>query len=278
MWRVVLAAALTGAGCAAVENRLAFHPSHTPEPAAGPAGFRLSSADPALRAYPFDLAAADGTPVRAWWCPHPGGRGVVLYCHGNAGDLNDRIDPVSKVLTELGQSVLVFDYPGFGLSGGRPSEPGCFAAADAAYDWLVGRGVRPAEITLVGVSLGGGVAVDLAARRPVRALVLVKTFTSLPDVAAHLLLGLPVRRLMVNRFDSLSKIGRCATPVFVTAGTTDRLVSYRQGERLYAAAGDPKQFYPLPGSAHNDPLTPDFFAALRAFLSVAAPLPADLAP
>lgn len=268
MRRSLLGLALVAAcGCRGLENRLVFRPAHAPEPAAGADGFPLSAGSPHLRAYPLTLTAADGTPVRAWWCPVPGATGAVLYCHGNAGDLNDRAEPVARVMAELGQSALVFDYPGYGLSGGRPSEAGCYAAADAAYDWLNGNGVPAARITVVGVSLGGGVAVDLAARRPARAVVLVKTFTSVPDVAAHLMLGLPVRPVMVNRLDSLAKVGRCRQPVFVASGTHDRLIPYRHGLRLYAAAPGPKRFYPLAKSDHNDPLTPGFFAALLEFLA-----------
>ena len=99
----------------------------------------------------------------------------------------------------------------------------------------------------------------------------MKTFTSVPDAAAHLLPGVPARLLMTNRFDSLAKIGRCRLPVFVASGTNDRLVPYRHGERLFAAAADPKRFYPIPGSAHADPLNPAFFTALREFLAAAAP-------
>jgi hypothetical protein len=259
-------ALLAACGCHGLENRLVFRPTHTPEPGAAD-GIGLSPGSPHLRAYPLTLTTADGTPVRAWWCPVPGAADAVLYCHGNAGDLADRAEPVSRVMAELGQSVLVFDYPGYGLSGGRPSEAGSYAAADAAYDWLLGNGVPAARITVVGVSLGGGVAVDLAARKPARALVLVKTFTSVPDVAARLLLGLPMRPVMANRFDSLAKIGRCRLPMFVASGTRDRLIPYRHGVRLYDAAAGPKRFYPLVGSDHDDPLTPDFFAALRAFLA-----------
>lgn len=269
-----VALALSGNGCRVVEDRAVFRPTHAPEPPAGADGIRLASADPVRRAYPIDLTTADGTPVRAWWCPVPGAGGAVLYCHGNAGDLTDRAEPVARVMGELGESVLVFDYPGFGRSGGRPSEAGCYAAADAGYDWLAAHGFPPGRITVVGVSLGGGVAVDLAARRPARALVLVKTFTSVPDVVAHHLPWVPADRLVRNRFDSLDKIGRCRQPTFVASGTKDQLIPYRHGERLAAAAGGPTTFHPLPGSDHDDPLTPDFFAALRGFLETAAP-PAD---
>jgi uncharacterized protein len=142
------------------------------------------------------------------------------------------------------------------------------AAADVAYDWLTSTAKIPADrIILMGVSLGGGVAVDLASRRPAQALVLVKTYTSMPDVAAHLLPWLPVRHLMLNQFDSLAKISRCTQPLFVVSGTRDRLVPYDHGPLLYGAGNEPKQFYPLIGSRHNEPLPPDFYAALSGFLA-----------
>jgi pimeloyl-ACP methyl ester carboxylesterase len=279
MNRVLIAAGLAAlsalpGGCAGLERRVVFRPTHTTEPPAGADGIRLAATPTERRAYPLDLPTADGTAVRAWWCPVPGSPGAVLYCHGNAGDLSDRVEPVARVMAELDQSVLVFDYPGYGASGGRPSEAGCYAAADAGSDWLAAHGFPPERVTVVGVSLGGGVAVDLAARRPARALVLVKTFTSVPDVAAHLLLGLPVRPLVRTRFDSLAKIGRCRQPTFVASGTEDRLIPYRHGERLAAAAGGPTRFHPLPGSDHDDSLSAEFFTALRDFLATAAPLPA----
>lgn len=270
LFAIPVVLALTG--CRGLEDRVVYRPTRTP-PAARTDGVPLSPARSDRRAYPLDLSTADGTRVRAWWCPVPGASGAVLYCHGNAGDLSDRVDPVAKVMEELGQSVLVFDYPGYGASGGRPSEAGCYEAADAAYDWLAAQSFPPDRVTVVGVSLGGGVAVDLACRRPARAVVLVKTFTSVPDVAAHLLLGLPVQPLVRNRFDSLAKIGGCRQPVFVASGTNDHLIPYRHGERLAAAAAGPSRFHPLPGSDHDDPLTADFFAALRAFLAETAPLP-----
>jgi len=103
----------------------------------------------------------------------------------------------------------------------------------------------------------------------------VKTFTSVPDVAARLLLGLPVRRLMTNRFDSLAKIGRCRQPLFVASGTNDHLIPYRHGLKLYEAASGPKRFYPIAGSDHDDPLTPEFFVALREFLNAHPEEPND---
>src|SRR5262245_17313193 len=80
------------------------------------------------------LQAYDGTRIHAWWCPYPGAQGAVLYCHGNAGNLSYRGEALLQLRAALHQSILIFDYPGFGRSGGKPSEAGCHAAAEAAYD------------------------------------------------------------------------------------------------------------------------------------------------
>jgi fermentation-respiration switch protein FrsA (DUF1100 family) len=121
---------------------------------------------------------------------------------------------------------------------------------------------------LYGASLGGGVITDLASRKDHRALVLIKTFTSLPDVASDLYWWLPVpkRAIMRNRFNSIDKLVSCHRPVFIAHGTQDRLVPFAHGERLYQAANDPKQFFPIEGDDHNDPLPEPFFVELRKFL------------
>src|SRR5262249_58324820 len=172
----------------------------------------------------------------------------LLYCHGNAGNLSHRAGAVAALQKLLGVPILIFDYPGYGKSAGRPTEAGCCAAAEAAYDWLTGtQKVPPERLLLYGGSLGGGVAVDLASRRPYGALILMKTFTSMPDVGQSLYPWLPVRWLMRNRFNSLEKIGSCRQPVFIAHGTTDGLIPFAQGERLFAAANEPKRFFAMPG-------------------------------
>jgi fermentation-respiration switch protein FrsA (DUF1100 family) len=211
------------------------------------------------------LTAADGTAIHALWAPQPGAELALLYCHGNAGSLLHRPGAVVELRKALGLSVLIFDYPGYGFSAGKPSEAGCYAAADAAYDWLAQR-LPPEKIVLDGKSLGGGVAVDLAVRRPHHALVLMKTFTALPDVAQAQLPWLPARWLMRNRFDNLAKIGRCPRPIFMAHGDRDELVPISMGQRLYEAAPSPKQFYLMAGTDHNAPVPPGCLAALAGFL------------
>jgi uncharacterized protein len=195
------------------------------------------------------------------------GIAALLYLHGNAGNLSHRGGVMTELRRELGVPVMLVDYPGYGRSGGSPSEAGCYAAADAAYDWLTKeQKVAPDKLLIYGASLGGGVATDLASRREHGALILDKTFTSLPDVGQALFPWLPVRLLMRNRFDSLTKITRCKRPVFVTHGTADQVIPFAHGERLYAAANEPKRFFPMPGGGHSEDFDPRFFAELKGFL------------
>jgi uncharacterized protein len=174
---------------------------------------------------------------------------------------------MEELRRELGVPVILVDYPGYGRSGGSPSEAGCYAAADAAYDWLTKeQKVAPDKLLIYGASLGGGVATDLASRREHGALILDKTFTSLPDVGQALFPWLPVRLLMRNRFDSLTKITRCKRPVFVAHGTADQVIPFAHGERLYAAANEPKRFFAMTGVGHTEDFDPRFFEELKGFL------------
>jgi fermentation-respiration switch protein FrsA (DUF1100 family) len=245
-----------------LENRLVYHP--------------VSAADwqppPTAEFEDVNLTSADGTAIHAWWLPCPGADSALLYLHGNAGNLSWRGASLVKIREQLGVGVLIIDYPGYGKSAGRPSEQGCYDAADAAYAWLTDvQKVPPEKILLWGASLGGGVAVDLASRKDCRALVLVKTFTSLPDVAGGLYPWLPVRWLMRNRFPSIDKIAACRRPVFITHGTTDELIPYALGEQLFQAANTPKMFFAMDKIGHNDALNNEMFAELKGFLGKHAP-------
>lgn len=163
----------------------------------------------------------------------------------------------------------IFDYPGYGYSEGKPNEAGCYAAADAAYDWLTDSGaIAPKDIILFGESLGGGVATDLAVRRQHQALVLVKTFASVPDMARSRVLTSAFSVLVRNRFDSLSKISRCPGPIFIAHGNFDRVIPLSQAEKLVQSAPEPKRFFLLEGSDHNDPLPMDFYISLAQFLGI----------
>jgi fermentation-respiration switch protein FrsA (DUF1100 family) len=243
----------------AIETSLLFHPIKASE------GWVTPPANSPVE--DVWLKAEDGNRIHAWWLPRAEAQGVILFCHGNAGNLSYWRPEIVALANKLGQSVLIFDYPGYGRSEGKPSESGCYAAALAAYDWLVqSPRVPPEWITIFGESLGGGVATDLAVRKPHRALVLTKTFTSVPDMARKTVLASASASLVRNHFDNLSKIGRCSSPVFIAHGDRDRLIPLSQGQTLFKAAPQPKQFFLLKGCDHNDPYPADFYMALVKFL------------
>lgn len=244
-----------------LEDRLVYRPNSR--------GGYWAPAPADLKAEEIWLDSEDGAPIHAWWCPVQQAQGAVLFCHGNAGNLSQRSGDVRTLQAGLGRSVLIFDYPGFGKSGGSPSEAGCRAAANAAYRWL-SRSFEPNEIVLVGQSLGGGCATDLASRKPGSALVLFKTFTSIPDVAQHALPLAPWRWLMRNRYDNLDKIARCTDPVFIAHGERDHLIPIAQAYRLFEAAPGPKKFLLLPGAGHHGSFDQDVMAEVADFLATAS--------
>jgi fermentation-respiration switch protein FrsA (DUF1100 family) len=259
-WAVLLALTYLGVVVVllALENSLVYHP-------AGPEDWQPA---PSPIVHDVALTTADGTPIHGWWFPCQGSQDALLYFPGNAGNLSMRGGQVLELQEKLGVSALIIDYPGYGKSGGRVSEAGCYASADAAYAWLTEtQHISTDKVLILGASLGGGVAVDLASRKPHRALILLRTFTSLPDVGQTVYPWLPVRWVMRNRFNSLSKLDKCRQPIFISHGTADELIPFAQGEKLYEAAHSPKQFLRVEGGDHNSAMPPEFFAELKAFLA-----------
>jgi fermentation-respiration switch protein FrsA (DUF1100 family) len=212
------------------------------------------------------LRTRDGA-LLGWYLPRKDAKSVFLICHGQAGNLTARGADLPKIVGCFHTSALVFDYPGYGISEGEPSESGCYAAADAAYDWLIEqKGFKPEQIIIYGESLGGGVAVDLASRRPHAALLLVNTFTSLPEVAQGVYPWIPVDPLMTNRFNSLSKIAKCRSPIFITHGRADHLIPWEHSQRLFERMTGTKELLLRAGMDHSDPLTLEALNEIRDFL------------
>ena len=196
-----------------------------------------------------DLVAESGTKLHGWWLPCPGSERTLLYFHGNGGNLSHRGGSMLKLRKILDTSVFIVGYPGYGKSQGSTTEAGCYESATAAYDWLTQTQNRdPKRMILYGASLGGAVAVELATRKPHGAVVLAKTFTSLPDVATRQFPWLPVRWLMRNRMPSVDRIRSIDSPVFIAHGDADRLVPFALGQQLFAAAAEPKMFVRLAGT------------------------------
>jgi len=195
------------------------------------------------------LHTRDGVKLHAWWIPVKDAGLATLYLHGNAGNLTFRVAHIREI-TAAGSSLLLIDYRGYGRSEGRPSEKGLYEDAEASYQHLLKAGWRPEQIVAHGESLGTAVAVDLAARHRVGGVVLEAPFTSARQVAAGILplLG----PLVIRGFDSRAKIGRLQAPLLIVHGDRDEIIPYDLGRALFAAAPEPKQFWTVHGSGHND--------------------------
>lgn len=223
--------------------------------------------DPGIPYEDATFASADGTALHGWFVPRQNASSVILVCHGNGGNVTHRVGIMLGLSRIADAVVLVFDYRGYGKSQGRPNEPGILADARAARAWLAKRmNVPESQIVLYGESLGGAVAVDLAAKDGAKALILDSTFSSIPDVAAKTFWWLPVRLLIRNRFDSASKIGQYHGPLLQFHSPHDSVIPFPLGKKLFDAANEPKQFVELGETDHNDPRPAVFFRTIRQFL------------
>ena len=202
------------------------------------------------------LTARDGCRLSGWFFPAEKGslrcRLVFLLLHGNAGNICNRLGFYEAWLG-LGVNVFSFDYRGYGASDGTPSEEGTYQDAEAAYGWLMARGFGAGNIIVVGKSLGGGIASELAFRAPIGALILQSIYTSIADVGADLFPFLPVRWLNRIKYHTSSKLPHIHVPVLVIHSREDKVIRFRHAERNFAAANEPKMFWEIQGG-HNDVL------------------------
>jgi len=200
---------------------------------------------------PVKLTTADGVELDAWYLDNPADRGTVLFFHGNAGNISHRLESLQQ-FHELGFSILIIDYRGYGQSNGKPSEAGTYKDADAAWHYLtVTRNIPPAKIILFGRSLGGAIAAQLAARHQPGALIIESTFTSVPDIAGELYPWLPVNYLSRYQYDAKSSLSATSSPVLVVHSRDDEIIAFSHGQELYRHANAPKQFLAIHGG-HND--------------------------
>jgi len=211
-------------------------------------------ATPSQAGLPYEeirLTTSDGLSLHGWYIPAPQPRGTVLFLHGNAGNISHRIDSV-QMFHRLGYSTLIFDYRGYGNSGGTPSEQGTYRDAEAAWRYLTEqRRIPSCRIVLFGESLGGAVGAWLAARQKPAALVIASGFTSVPGLARHFYPYLPVQWLARIRYDTEKSLRAVAVPVLIAHSPEDEIVPFEHGRALFAAANPPKRFLELAGG-HND--------------------------
>ena len=192
------------------------------------------------------LKTEPGVNITALYLPNPKAKYTILYSHGNAEDLGD-IRIVLELLRQMGFAVFSYDYPGYGISTGKPSEQGAYQAIDAAYDYLTQQlKISPNQIIVYGRSVGGGPSVDLASRKPVAGLILESTFISTFRVK----IDLPLYPF--DKFANLSKIPLVKAPVLVIHGTVDQVIPFSHGQRLFAAVNTSKLSFWVTGADHND--------------------------
>jgi uncharacterized protein len=216
--------------------------------------FRCDAAevDPAslgLKADRIRLKTDDGETLLAWSFPPAPERPLILYFHGNAGGVDLRVERF-RAIAKAGMGLLAIEYRGYASSTGSPSERGLKLDGEAAYAAAIASGVAPERIVPLGESLGSGIAIALAARHKIGALVLDSPYSSIVDVAAATYWFVPVRALLRDPFRNDLLIGSVEAPTLMVHGTKDAVVPIRFGEKLFALANQPKEFWRVEGAAH----------------------------
>jgi hypothetical protein len=255
-WLSVLLRAVAGVGVAAVlaaagallfEDRLVFRPSREPADDWRPGE---------LGAREVEFPSRDGCRLHGLWLAGSGqdsdpGGPVLLYCHGNAGNLTHRAEHV-KGLAEHGFGVFIFDYRGYGRSEGSPEERALYLDAEAAYLQLTRElGVAPRRVLPFGRSLGGTVALHVGLRCRVAGVIVEGAIRSVPDVARQRLLLMPLAPFCHNRFDSVGRARHLRVPLLVVHGTEDAVVPFEHGQSISAAARN-AEFYAAQRAGHED--------------------------
>jgi hypothetical protein len=215
---------------------------------------RNLTADPGRLGLRFDsiyFETADGLTLSAWFIPGDNARGVILFCHGNAGNISHRLESI-QIFHRLGLDVFIFDYRGYGQSEGKPNEPGTYQDAEAAWRYLIEeRQLAPADIIVFGRSLGGAVASWLTRSHTPRALILESTFTSLREIAGTLYPYLPVKLLLRFQYNTAAYLRGVNCPVLIVHSRDDEIMPFSQGRHLFDIAKEPKHFLEITGT-HNE--------------------------
>ena len=207
------------------------------------------------------LPTRDGERLHGWYVPAANSRGVVLFFHGNAGNISHRLDSIT-VFNRLGLDVLIIDYRGYGESSGRPSEKGTYLDGEAAWEYLTGkRGVAPGRIVIFGRSLGGAVAAWLASRNQAAAVIIESSFTSGEDMARRLYPFLPAGLVTRLKYPVAEYASRIDSPVLVVHSRDDEIIPFEMGEAIFAAVNGTKSFIELRGDHNNG-----FFLSMQEYM------------
>lgn len=246
------------------QDKMVYLPSK--EMTASPADIRMAFKE-------VILTTSDDVKLYSWLAGEEtghGSRGVILFCHGNAGNISHRLESMS-IFYRLGLNIFIFDYRGYGKSEGEPSEQGTYRDIEAAWKYLTEtEGIAPERIILFGRSLGGPIASYLAAKEDInaRALILESTFTSVPDLGQQTYPIFPVRLISHYSYNTLEYLRKVKIPVLVIHSPNDEMIPYKHGVALYEAAQDPRRFVNIHGS-HNEGFREsieEYIVGLRSFL------------
>ena len=221
---------------------------------------------------PFEdiwFTSSDSVRLHGWLIPAVSHKHILVFCHGNAGNISHRLDNV-RLLNQRGISVFIFDYRGYGRSDGSISEKGFYLDSEAAYQvarkWAE---KHKAKLIVFGRSLGGIAATHLGATKSCDGLILESTFTNMGAMArAHYPLPF-AESLLKHRLNAVDEIDQVRAPILFFHGDKDRIVPIRLGRGLFEAAPDPKEFVVIPGAGHNDTFYvagKEYFDKLESFL------------
>lgn len=209
----------------------------------------------------------DQVKLNGWFIPARNARATLIFCHGNAGNIGDRLGKI-ELFHRLGLSLFIFDYRGYGNSQGRPTEKGMYQDTLSAYDYVMTRdSVDAARIIVYGASLGGTAAIDLATQRKFAGVIVDSSFTNAVDMGKRIVPFVPSFLLRI-KLDSAAKIKALRAPILFLHSVDDEMVPYDLGRKLYELANEPKQFVDLRGG-HNDghiDARDDFIKAVADFI------------
>jgi fermentation-respiration switch protein FrsA (DUF1100 family) len=197
------------------------------------------------------LKTKDNVTISGWYIPAKHEKGVLLFCHGNAGNISHRLESIN-IFHNVGLSVLIFDYRGYGKSEGKPSEKGTYRDAEAAWNYLVEeKGKTPDRIILFGRSLGAAIAADIALKKIPAGLILESCFMSVPEMGKKHYPWIPVRLLSKYDYATIDKIRSITCPKLIIHSPDDEIVPFEHGKSLFEEAVQPKDFLRIKGG-HNE--------------------------
>jgi fermentation-respiration switch protein FrsA (DUF1100 family) len=236
---LVLGAAVILSYLRAIEKKIIFYPTREID---------FSPKELDLEFEEIFFKAKDNVELNAWFLPNRTARYTVIFSHGNAGNISHRLEKL-KFFYDLGCSCFIFDYRGYGKSKGSPSEKGLYLDAQAAYDYLLSRGIKPEQIIGYGESIGGAVTIDLASKNKMAAIIVDSSFSNARDMTSVIYPFLPYQ-IFSSRFDSLNKIQSVKIPKLIIHSVNDEIVPYRLGKKLFDYAPGPKAVLAIRGG-HN---------------------------